>query len=162
MTTTLIYVVQLLTLVLAPLIFVVWLAAFSARSWLFFAVKSLVVASYLALIFFTGRWDIVSTWLRYVWPVLFVLAFLNGFFNCRGANPLPPMKPGRLLWLGTNVAILAIFTFLIWETRNAPRFEGGAGRAERSARVDALVCGSWRRRGDAECAQPGARAALRG
>lgn len=124
MTTTLVYVVQLLTLVLAPLILVVWLAAFSARSWLFFAIKSLVVASYFGLIFFTGRWDIVSTWLRYVWPVLFVLAFLNGFFNCRGANPLPPLKPGRLLWLGTNVAILAFFTFLIWETRNAPRFEG--------------------------------------
>ncbi len=124
MTTTLIYVLQLVALVLVPLVFVVWLAAFSARSWLAFVVKGLVAGSYLALIFLAGRWDIVGTWLRLVWPVVFAAALFIGFLNCRGADPLPPLKPGRLAWLAVNAVILGFFAVLLWDTRGASRFDG--------------------------------------
>ena len=124
MPTMLIYVLQLLALAVVPLVFAVWLAAFGARSWLAFIVKVLVAGSYLALILIAGRWDIVGTWLRPVWPVVFAAALTLGWLRCRGADLLPPMKPGRLAWLATNAAILGFFGLLLWKTLGANRFEG--------------------------------------
>ena len=118
------YTLQLVALVLAPLVFVVSLAAFSARSRHAFIVKVLAAGCYLALILMAGRWDIVGTWFRMVWPVFFAAAIVIGFLNCRGAELLPPLKPGRMLWLGTNALILVFFAVLLWDTRGAARFDG--------------------------------------
>ncbi len=115
----LLYLVQIVVLVVAPLLFVASLVAFKATSWLQLALKCLVAAAYLALVFSIGRWDIVGYWLRYAWPTLYVLAFAIAVYRARDALVLPRPRPVQLLWIGTNAVILGFFVLLLLQIDGA-------------------------------------------
>ncbi|MFB5660282.1 M23 family metallopeptidase [Alteribacillus sp. HJP-4] len=95
--------------IVLPAIFIysLWRGSFHSR--FFWLLQVLADVMLIAWIFFTGRWDWIGYYVRYLWPLLLVLAI---YFSWKKARGLPFHKPstrGQKWALLPNVFILLIF-----------------------------------------------------
>jgi hypothetical protein len=96
-----------------PVLLIVWTWRHKSASLTGFIVNTLLAASYFILIYIAGYWMFMSYYCRYLFPLLFVAAWIVSFGRSRD---LPwSGRDGLISWIGSGVgiAISAVLIFLI-------------------------------------------------
>ncbi|MBE9191761.1 M23 family metallopeptidase [Gloeocapsopsis crepidinum LEGE 06123] len=102
----------LITHLLLPTIFLSWLWRGEAKSKLDWLLNILVDTLYTIYIFFSGRWDWLSYYLRFILIILFFIAVLRSYKKVRHLPFYPIKKYQSLFSLGVNCFIIIIFANL--------------------------------------------------
>ncbi len=100
---------MIITQLVAPAAFLIWLWRGNDRSKLDWLLKLLVVASYSIHIFLIGRWDWISYYLRFVLVILFAIAAYKSFTKAKSLPLYPSRRLGNYFALATNTAVLLFF-----------------------------------------------------
>ena len=96
-----------------PLSFIIWLWAGKSGAKFSWSLKTVLVATYLILIYFIGFWGFASFYLRYLWLLLFVLAGIFSYRKSRKAPFLTRMRPVNWILTGFEIALSIFFLYLI-------------------------------------------------
>jgi Peptidase family M23 len=102
----------ILTHLIFPLGFLFWLWQGKEHSKLNWLVKLMVVALYILHMFLSGRWDMLSYYLRFVLVALFAVAAIMSFAKAKSLPPYPSRKFNDYLNLGVN-SLVAVFFLTI-------------------------------------------------
>lgn len=70
-------------------------------------------AAFIGMLYVTGRWDVVSYYLRFLLPTVFVVAAVAGYVRARGVPWLVAGRPGTATSLVGSLASLALFSGLL-------------------------------------------------
>jgi Peptidase family M23 len=103
----------ILTHLILPLVFLIWLWRGKVASWLDWLAKLLVVLFYSFHLYLSGRWDIVGYSLRFGLLVLLIAATAASFVPVRGLPLRPPQGLKSYLDLGINSAVAGFFLTLL-------------------------------------------------
>lgn len=102
----------ILTHLILPLVFLIWLWRGKESSKLNWFINLLVVMLYILHVFLSGRWDILNYYLRFVLVALFVVAAVKSFISTKSLPLYPPRKLKNYLNLGVN-SLVAVFFLTI-------------------------------------------------
>jgi Peptidase family M23 len=97
------------THLIIPTVFLIWLWWGGDRSKLDWFVKLLVVGLYTLHIFFIGRWDWLSYYLRFVLAIGFFIAASKSFLDAKSLPLYPDRKFKNYVNLVINSLIIALF-----------------------------------------------------
>jgi len=97
--------------VLIPIILIVWTWKKQNRSMMGWMMQIFAFSSYFVFIFLMGTWALVSFYLRYAFPALFVIAGIVSYWRAKGL--LLSTVRGKMGWIG-NGASLGISAVLIY------------------------------------------------
>ncbi len=95
-----------------PLALNIWLWAGKSRSKFGWLGKTVLGATCFLLIYFIGFWSFAGFYLRYVWPVLFVLAGKSSYSKIRGLPSFTKMHAGNWILAGSESALSILFVYL--------------------------------------------------
>jgi hypothetical protein len=96
-----------------PLALIIWLWAGKSRSKFAWLGKITLAATYFLLIYFIGFWGFAGFYLRYLWPVLFVVAGIFSYSKIRGLPSFTGMRAGNWVLAGLESALSLLFIYLI-------------------------------------------------
>lgn len=105
-------VILLISYLIIPWFFFLWLVQGSSKNKLDWLIKLLVIWFYLIYIFLTGRWDWLSYHLRFVLVVLFLIATFKSYLKTKTLSFNSTRNLKKLLSLGFNSFALLIFAAL--------------------------------------------------
>lgn len=100
---------MLITQLVIPVAFLIWLWRGNDRSKLDWLLKLLVVALYSIHIFLIGRWDWISYYLRFVLVILLAIAAYKSFIKAKSLPRYPSRKPGNYFSLAVSSAVVLFF-----------------------------------------------------
>lgn len=106
------------THLMLPAIFLFWLWRGRFKSRLDWLATFLLTGGFVLYVFATGRWDWISYFVRYLWPVLFLAAGLVSFFKQKHAHFGPPPSAAHRMntWLlGLLAAVFLVFDALVFQ-----------------------------------------------
>jgi hypothetical protein len=103
----------LITQVVIPLSFLVWLWRGNNHSRLDWLLKLSIVALFSIHIFLIGRWDWLSYYLRFVLMILFAIAAYQSFTKEKHLPFYPPRKLGSYFSLEINAAVILFFLAIL-------------------------------------------------
>lgn len=98
----------IVTHLIVPSAFLIWLWRGDDRSKLDWFTNLLVVALYSVHIFLIGRWDVFSYYLRFVLVIVFVVAALKSFIKAKSLLLYPSRKFKNYLTLGVNSLVAVV------------------------------------------------------
>jgi hypothetical protein len=99
----------IITQIIIPIYFFVWLWRGNDRSKLDWLLKLFVVSLFIAHIFLAGRWDWLSYYLRYLLILLLAIAAYKSFVKAKLLPLYPPRKLGNYVSLGIGIAVTLVF-----------------------------------------------------
>jgi hypothetical protein len=114
------------THVVVPVGLLWWLWARASVSKFDWLARAAVVAAYVLWLYLAGRWDFLSYYARYLLAAVFVAAAVGSLL---GARALPLFASGGAWWwagLCARLAVLALFSLLVWQALAGRRYEGRA------------------------------------
>ena len=88
-----------------PAIMLIWLWRSKSPSKLNLLIILSTVAAYSVQIFMIGRWDWFSYYLRYLLPILFLVAAVHSFTKAKSLPLYPPKRFRNYLDLGTSALV---------------------------------------------------------
>jgi hypothetical protein len=99
----------IVTHLVIPVGFLIWLwqAQFDRKfNWL---INLLIVLLYSLFIFLNGRWEWLSYYLRFLLPIVFVIAAYKSFLKAKSLPPYPPKTFKNYLELGISTFVVMLF-----------------------------------------------------
>jgi Peptidase family M23 len=103
----------ILTHLILPLVFLLWLWRGKEPSKLDWLVKLLLVMLYSLHIFLSGRWDMLSYSLRFALVVLCIGVAIKSFIKAKPLPLYPPRKLKNYLTLGVNSVVAVFFLAIV-------------------------------------------------
>lgn len=104
----------------------IWLVRKQQPSLFSFLIATCFVGSFLLLIFISARWDITGFWLRYIWIVLFIVAFAIGFSKHRNRPFFAHTSLLQTTLKSVQVVLIFLIMFSIWQMRSNAAFKSEA------------------------------------
>ena len=99
----------IVTHLIIPIIFLIALCWSKFPSKLNWLITLLTLAAYSVHIFLTGRWDWLSYYLRFLLPILFIIAAFQSFIKAKSLPLYPPKKFRNFLNLGIAALVMMVF-----------------------------------------------------
>lgn len=99
----------IVTYLVIPVAFVIWLWRSKFPSKLNWLAVLLTLTAYSVNVFLTGRWDLLSYYLRFLLPILFFIAAFQSFIKAKSLPLYPPKKFRNYLDLGILALVTALF-----------------------------------------------------
>jgi Peptidase family M23 len=101
------------THLIIPIIFMIWLWRGKSRSQIDWLIKLLVITLYNVHIFLSGRWDMLSYYLRFAIALLLAIVALKSFLNAKSLPLYPPQKFSNYISLGINSCVVIFFLAIL-------------------------------------------------